>query len=72
MANLLYTYLGVPLGDEDLDAIHKLLEDNKVKIRAESDNLTFEKVQQMLLQKGLKEFAMGLREKLDKGLKLCT
>lgn len=62
----MYAHLGVPLSEEDLDALHKLLESNRVKIKA--DNLTLEKVQQILLKKGLKEFAMNLREKLDKGL----
>ena len=48
-----------------MDALHKVLQNAKVKLA--SAKLTFEKAQQLLIEKGLEELAANLRAKLDKG-----
>ena len=59
---------GTPLSEEDSDALHKLLRVSKVSLP--SGQCTFERIQQLLLEKGHKELASNLRDKLDKGLYL--
>ena len=58
--------VGTPLSEEDVDALQRLVQKNKVKLP--SGLLTFEKVQQLLLERGLEDLATNLRAELDKGL----
>ena len=51
--------------EEDSDALHKLLQNTSVRLTASQQ--TIEEVQQVLREKGLKELALNLRAKLDKG-----
>ena len=61
----MHIYIGTPLTEEDSDALHKLLQNTSVKLTASQQ--TIEEVQQLLCEKGLKEFATNLRAKLNKG-----
>ena len=49
-----------------MDALHKLLPTTKVSLP--SSQVTFERVQHLLNEKGQKELALNLRAELDKGL----
>ena len=55
-----------PLSEEDSDALQRLL--LKAKVKLARGRLSFEKVRQQLISKGLNELATNLREELDKGL----
>ena len=58
--------VGTPLSEEDSDALQRLVQKTKVKLP--SSQLTFEKVQQLLLERGQEDLAINLRTELDKGL----
>ena len=58
--------VGTPLSEEDSDALQRLVQ--KTKIELPSSQLTFEKLQQLLLERGLEDLATNLRAELDKGL----
>ena len=55
-----------PLSEEDSDALQRLL--LKAKVKLARGRISFEKVQQQLISKGLNELATNLREELDKGV----
>ena len=59
-------YVGTPLSEKDVNALHKLLPTTKVSLP--SSQLTFERVQHLLAENGHKELALNLRAELDKGL----
>ena len=63
---ILFCNTGTPLSEEDSDALHKLLQDTKVKLP--SGQLTLERVVQLLRDKDHKELASNLRAELNKGL----
>ena len=58
-------FAGTPLSEKDSDALHKLLQDAKVKLP--SSQLTFDKAQQLLHEKGHNDLATNLRARLDEG-----
>ena len=58
-------FAGTPLSEEDSDALHKLLQNIEVKLP--SSQLTFERAQQLLHEKGFKDLAANLRARLDEG-----
>ena len=60
-----FMYAGTPLSEEDSDALHKLLQGAKVKLPP--SQLTFEKAQQLLREKGHNDLAVNLRARLDEG-----
>ena len=62
---IILTLSGTSLSEDDMDALHKVLQNAKVKLA--SAKLTLEKAQQLLNEKGLEELAANLRAKLDKG-----
>ena len=62
---IILTLSGTSLSEDDMDALHKVLQNAKVKLA--SAKLTLEKAQQLLIEKGLEELAANLRAKLDKG-----
>ena len=58
--------VGAPLSEEEVDALQRLVQ--KTKMKLPSSQLTFEKVQQLLRERGLEDLATNLRAELDKGL----
>ena len=61
----LHVHVGTPLSEEDSDALERLLQ--KAKVKLSPSQLTFERVQQLLLEGGHKDLATNLRAELDKG-----
>ena len=63
--NHLSLIAGTPLSEEDSDALQRLLQNANVKLS--SSQLTFEKVQKQLTERGCDELAKNLRQELNKG-----
>ena len=57
--------VGTPPSEEDSVALQRLLQ--KAKVKLPPSQLTFERVQQLLLEEGHKDLAINLRAELDKG-----
>ena len=65
-----YMFAGTPLNEEDSDAFQMLLQDAKIKLPP--SQLTFEKAQQLLREKGHKDLATNLRARLEEGNTIST
>ena len=64
MSTLLVVFAGIPLTEEDSDALEKLLLDNKISLTGER---TYKAVVHHLRELGHWKLAANLRANLDKG-----
>ena len=63
-------FAGTLLNEEDSDAFHRLVQNAKIKLPP--SQLTFEKAQQLLREKGHEGLATNLRARLNEGITLLV